>query len=507
MLAAQHKDHSCDSTNSPIGVNPLLAGLDCETVWQDYWNKYGEYLLWEGWVAKYPDQIDYEKVQVVPAITEVEVETEKLDSEIGEGTSSQSGVVQVERISGQPDFIDRDKKDIADQKCERMENSQQKEEFVKNIETTTLDSSTAEKADNGRKEDKAPLSQDKEKSESSFGTDYHSPCSPLQYLSPNFKTIKGVEIVSTLQKRVEVDGDLDENIQQETEADNLSNQRKEMIDMMHSYTSSGSHCDYNESHTEETDQSIAPCDEEKVEYDREDFSKVWEDLWNEHYTETYWYYYNQFVEKFNRIAPSAVQGQKVYEAIAVVNENGELVIVDECNDGRTTIDVDQKEASEFVTHYNGDIKVEELCSISEIPFDTKHSIESGGTVEKDITDNLDCDNKSSEIFCSKNLKVEETDNVKDANRTEDYHQENTNLAKADCVCETDMATSESFSRKTELNDENEIDLTYECKEEPEDGSRKRRNRHKQSSQTSQQQTDMSGSSASNTSGNVEDSGL
>ena len=67
---------------------------DVDSVWQDYWLKYGEYLVWQGWVTKYPDQLDLQNsTYVVPPIAEVEIETEEIgveEDEEGKDNSCQN---------------------------------------------------------------------------------------------------------------------------------------------------------------------------------------------------------------------------------------------------------------------------------------------------------------------------------------------------------------------------------------------------------------------------------
>lgn len=77
--------------------------LDVDSVWQDYWLKYGEYLVWQGWVTKYPDQLDLQNsTYVVPPIAEVEIETEEtgLDEEEVKDNSCQN--LNFEHVLAEP---------------------------------------------------------------------------------------------------------------------------------------------------------------------------------------------------------------------------------------------------------------------------------------------------------------------------------------------------------------------------------------------------------------------
>lgn len=53
-----------------------VYGDDLDGGWQDYWARFGESLVWQGWVEKYPECIDYEKLGgVIPTLKEEEVGT------------------------------------------------------------------------------------------------------------------------------------------------------------------------------------------------------------------------------------------------------------------------------------------------------------------------------------------------------------------------------------------------------------------------------------------------
>ncbi|KAL3870114.1 hypothetical protein ACJMK2_042726 [Sinanodonta woodiana] len=91
-LEGEHSIH-CEQSEAlfsaeegELAINHLRM-MNFDLVWEDYWGKYGEYLVWEGWVSKYPDQIDFDKIEAVPAIVEVEVESEIIDSGMHYGIS------------------------------------------------------------------------------------------------------------------------------------------------------------------------------------------------------------------------------------------------------------------------------------------------------------------------------------------------------------------------------------------------------------------------------------
>lgn len=319
------------------GVNLNLAGVDLDTVWQDYWGKYGEYLVWEGWVAKYPDQIDFEKLQAVPAIAEVEVQSEAVPDnqameEIRINDMFTKDAAEKEKIDAPSDA-----ETGRNYEYENEDNISKNEHTVSEIansNTSSTHSSDVCKKYNTSAEAALEMSDQ----------DYISPCSPMQYLSPNFKCVNGEDIIATLQKKTELAASNVENVENcdvESDADNLANERTEMVNMMHSYSNHHSQSRDLES-LETENENINAFSKDQVEENEnknlteEDFSKAWEELWNEHYMESYWYYYNQFVEKFNKIAPGpeVVNDFSVAEGIAVVNEQGELEVVQELTDFR-----------------------------------------------------------------------------------------------------------------------------------------------------------------------------
>lgn len=303
------------------GVNQNLAGVSMEKVWEDYWGKYGEYLVWEGWVAKYPDQIDYEKLHCVPAVAEIEVETEDSDAENG----------------GNHDEIS------SGSKSEETFNQSEMDLNEKSVEGTI--SSVAECSKTDVKTTDTENSCVRHSNSVSIPHNDHSglldPCSPN--LSQNFKSLLGTNIISTLQKRTEVsvlDAEFSHSCTT-SDTDNLANERSEIVSMMHSYstpiraTREDASCEQSSDENlhkivDDSDAATENLNNDVDAIETNDFSKAWEELWNEHYTESYWYYYNQFAEKFNMIAPKVEH--TVAEGIAVVNNDGELVIVHELNE-------------------------------------------------------------------------------------------------------------------------------------------------------------------------------
>ncbi|WAR24071.1 TGS1-like protein [Mya arenaria] len=326
-------------------ANPRLVGYDVETVWQDYWGKYGEYLVWEGWVAKYPDQIDYGSTGV-PAIAEVEASTG--EGELGQGDIGgelgqelvnvrMPAVNEIEASTG----VDagRTRGDIVGTCSGELKQSDAGlvgvdcgqcvvgkcicpcgilpgVETVKDMkETTKVENENI----NGTHSDS---STGKITSECGLYTDATKP------------SLKGDNIISTLQKLTEQAEQVDQGVGELTAdsiADNVVNKQSETFTLMHSY-SSHSKPNYSAKDEEcQLDDIVQNGKENEKEIAEEDYSNAWTDLWNEHHTESYWFYYNQFVKKFENISKKSIGDATEAEGIAVVNENGELVVVNDAD--------------------------------------------------------------------------------------------------------------------------------------------------------------------------------
>ena len=343
-------------------VNPHLAGLDLETVWQDYWGKYGEQLVWEGWVAKYPDQIDFEKLHAVPATAEVEVVSEQTEGKVQvkenlEETGSrhaEQGIANDYKTSENESDTAKEDLTISERTNEIAEIDTKQlvdEEYNSYSKTAKGDIANVNQDELAHDNDKC--NPDVESSEVLAEHDYVNPASPLKYSSLSFKPVSGTNIVNTLQNKVEgfgenCEGNSNEQVYSQSNAENLANERTEMVQMMHSYSSfitDAANC----TNTDTTDNANAgqgKCDKDIENNDKEiennenecveqdNYDQMWGDLWNEHYTETYWYYYNQFAEKFNQLSPkhepfSEQTGEVIFESevIIIPDESGAINVL------------------------------------------------------------------------------------------------------------------------------------------------------------------------------------
>ena len=128
-----------------------------------------------------------------------------------------------------------------------------------------------------------------------------------------FQTSYNKAIESTMKNRKETKED-NTNLNVETaEANNIANQNAEMVHMMHCYSFGPGQSSQLENHVTEEDNeqtcySSGPgqssqlenyVTEEDIDQTKEDVE--WQDLWNEHYTENYWYYYSQFEVEFKKL--------------------------------------------------------------------------------------------------------------------------------------------------------------------------------------------------------------
>ena len=119
-LGEWHGVHEEDySQTVPPGVTTTTDLPVLEVDWQEYWAKYGEYLVWQGWVEKYPDYVNMDEIIAVPAIAELTVGTEAppIDDLIDAGAHMDDdlGILLKENVSTDPLF------DIAfEQNCDHV---------------------------------------------------------------------------------------------------------------------------------------------------------------------------------------------------------------------------------------------------------------------------------------------------------------------------------------------------------------------------------------------------
>ena len=456
----QDKDNDSNLQLESRGlVNPHLAGLDLETVWQDYWGKYGEQLVWEGWVAKYPDQIDFEKLHAVPATAEVEVVSEQTegkvqDKETLEETSHghvAQGIANDYKTSENESDIAKEELSISERtdEVDKIDTKQ----FVGDEFNSLCETAIGEKANVNQNEvthDSDKCNPDVESSEVLAEHDYVNPASPLKYTSLSFKPVSGTNIVNTLQSKVEgfganCEGNSNEQVYSQSNAENLANERTEMVQMMHSYSSfitDATNC----TNTDTTDNANAgqgKCDKDVENNDKDiennenecvkqdNYDQMWGDLWNEHYTETYWYYYNQFAEKFNQLSPkhepfSEHTGEVVFESevIIIPDESGAINVL---TDGELFQTEVLDNDSELQCNYKPSSSGND-CDDTKTSEDNKVEGVQGDTRETNVSDVI-------QIVDASNAKIEDKENSHcinelDKDQFEDVNIEDTYCSKA-----------------------------------------------------------------------------
>lgn len=411
-------------------VYPHLEGLDLETVWQDYWGKYGDQLVWEGWVAKYPDQIDFEKLHAVPATAEVEVTSELISEETQNMGDSKEEVndsadakcitncdnvfegkaenlKEVLNVVGDrtPDMngnkldeLNMDRVSSGDKEAEHENFGYSPASFTTNDNTVDEEHAEENKYKNNEEQPacglrcvseretqqmivseitSSAIQMDSKKCvlDGDIDDTYINPRSPLKYSSLSFKQISGSNIVNTLQNRVEGFGVESERNREvmfnQSDADNLANERTEMVQMLHSYSSFSSTETKDYLNTSSDPQNHGTVFQEREDLEDNNYDQMWNDLWNEHYTESYWYYYNQFADKFNQFSPKHAPvadeiGEVMFESefIIIPRDSETCIIISESNkENIGTEDVDAQVNSQLTENVSGNLSrtMDSIC--------------------------------------------------------------------------------------------------------------------------------------------------
>lgn len=245
--------------------------LQFEPAWQSYWEQYGEYLVWEGWVNKYPEQIDSGMYLGIPCIAEVEVETQVAMREQDE-VERKSEVNKTETVlptcSG-----NKSPKDVG-------------------LESKEDENNAASK-----------ICDEKEKLCGGC------PSHVFPQVCNRFQESYNAAIENVMKERTEKEVVSDNGDQSSSVTENIANQQTETVNLMHSYSYSGppqqSEREQDPQVDEENSNGVCGDDENEVpmgEYtSQENYDIAWQELWNEHYTELYWYYYNHFLNEFNKL--------------------------------------------------------------------------------------------------------------------------------------------------------------------------------------------------------------
>ncbi|XP_050405601.1 trimethylguanosine synthase [Patella vulgata] len=261
---------------------------DVDALFQAYWTQYGETLLWQNWLAKYPDYMDKENFSGIPVpVFEVEVASEDttVQQNIDNVENSPkgplvSGLATKDSASVESD-INNHKKDspTSSDNLGEMKNSENNV-LIKSIENSK-NSVTIKKTfytnNPSGVEDNSKGSHISEKWD----------------LSPE-------AIKNTMLRRREI-SQIMNIVEPESEEvmSNTANENNEIVHMMHSYATISplTDCDTGEIYQEKDPESESNVNCKQSE---ESYQEQWTNIWNEHCTEIYWYHYNQFLVSFSK---------------------------------------------------------------------------------------------------------------------------------------------------------------------------------------------------------------
>ncbi|XP_061168162.1 trimethylguanosine synthase-like [Saccostrea echinata] len=264
-------------TNSFVDIGDITGyrELEFEPAWHSYWEQYGEYLVWEGWVNKYPEQIEFGMYLGVPCIAEVEIggeENEQGENEQGENSSEEKD----ELVENEPLTLTSKGNDGV-QYSDTKDKVDETGESCVNIAVDILNTG--------------------------------SPSCVLSKTSNRYQESYNAAIENVMKERTETEI-VNCNLDQSTSVtENIANQQTEMVNLMHSYSSCGPYQNESEAVPDVGEENSGiDCWNDGSEvsqdetYDQENYDVAWQELWNEHYTELYWFYYNQFLTEFNKLS-------------------------------------------------------------------------------------------------------------------------------------------------------------------------------------------------------------
>ncbi|XP_041359333.1 trimethylguanosine synthase-like isoform X2 [Gigantopelta aegis] len=378
---------------------------DVETAWQEFWAKYGEMVVWQGWVAKYPDHVDYDKLTVVPSVVEVEITTE-VDPGNEMAGSEEGGCEQVEQNidSGGVDIGAENTDDLSSQismnnmdkdcspeemKSKSIHLSSENEIIANssdtkhnkddcNIEEGKIELSSARNkvtangnnSENHNGEDDAIIgstaemldSHDNEMLENAVGesdigvsqtVDGSVPCS----LTPRLKSSDNLAgfnqaIESTMRNRTEqpmseADSSQNDSSFRLATENNRINENTELVHMMHSYAG----CFFESSSLVGQDQDQG--EGSKITDDlvddggqNQNYDQMWQELWDEHYTEMYWYHCNRFASWFNESVASYLAFQDGLAGQSISEERLDTCEALETNQNNCNLDTETNQTEE-----------------------------------------------------------------------------------------------------------------------------------------------------------------
>lgn len=261
------------SEDDTISVNPTDSAEGEAITWESYWTSHGEFLVWRGWLDKYPNYLAGNHGDAIPAEAEVEVTTSEQDDQHRSMTEESVANAYVDTRN-----------------------------IVTNInveETKKLGEISIENLDA-----QSPIGIEKSEADSNVVVILKADLHPVHTQCSSSNNPFNQFIERTLKDRCEtvpnMENDVESGNQNEAHSENIANQNTEIINMMHCYSRPVEECQIRPAIIE--DSGIRASEEDNVETEViEDYGDLWKDLWNEHYTETYWFYYNQFDSWYGHI--------------------------------------------------------------------------------------------------------------------------------------------------------------------------------------------------------------
>ncbi|XP_029647985.1 trimethylguanosine synthase isoform X1 [Octopus sinensis] len=338
-----------------------------DAVWQDYWSNYGEYLVWHGWVSKYPDQIDADSY-AVPPIAEVEVVSTNDGCDLNNEQETNNSVPE----NGFPSDVGQNfnennsnilpQNDETNSQSEYLQRDSDANHCLEEEKTSNISLSNSE--DVSGRQDQCPVYQpcsqqtttaEEQINQQRTSADLHQNgnqvCRDGEELvhnsdQPNMNGHQGnsksvywsyktqgrtfdAAVESTMARCTESGMLCEESSKFSEQQGNCSdsatgNKESKLIEMMHCYSISKDHVANTDEHgdvanTEKHDSELSTENGRRSDFN---YNDMWESLWTEHYQESYWFYYIQFQESYERHLNRHHQNEDtVLEEVSSSNNN------------------------------------------------------------------------------------------------------------------------------------------------------------------------------------------
>ena len=238
--------------SNKIVQNNDETGSTTEQEWETYWATHGDTLVWQGWLEKYPEYID---PSVLVPVDHMEDVTSSVPVDDVEEMTSEQNKNELDNKSSESDDISMESKDKNTQEINRVACS---------------NSGTGKTVDETF----------------SVQVDLKTPGKDIN------EAIKSTmqEITEQLaETQISSEQSDEHSAENDNEANSANERNRDLVHFMHDYAAAPSN---NDNQMEEHNQEeIEETSHENLD---QDFSSQWQALWDEHYQETYWFYFNQF---------------------------------------------------------------------------------------------------------------------------------------------------------------------------------------------------------------------